>query len=56
MPMKITEIADELFRIADERGEVEGAIPDPIEATWITPVDRVEFDAERQLVLFVSDR
>lgn len=52
----MTEVADELYRLAEEFGDGEALTPDPIEATYANPVDRVEFDHERQAALLVTDR
>lgn len=54
--MKATEAIEELERIVNEFGDVELKTPDPVEATWRNPVDRIEFDSESQSILFVSDR
>lgn len=54
--MKATEAIEELERLVNEFGDAELQIPDPIEAAWKNPVDRIEFDSERQSILFVSDR
>jgi hypothetical protein len=54
--MKATEGIEALERIVTEFGDAEMEMPDPIEAKWRNPVDRVEFDSERQSVMFVSDR
>lgn len=54
--MRIIAIADELYRIAEEYGDLEGVMPDPIERGWVNLVDRVEYDPERQAVQLVSDR
>jgi hypothetical protein len=54
--MKATEAIEELERLVNEFGDAELQMPDPIQASWRNPVDRVEFDSERQEILFVSDR
>jgi hypothetical protein len=54
--MKATEAIEELERVVNEFGDAELVIPDPIESSWQNPVDRIEFDSDRQAILFVSDR
>lgn len=56
MSMKATEGIEELERIVAEFGDADLQVPDPIEDAWRNPVDRIEFDSERQAILFVSDR
>lgn len=51
-----TEAVEELQRIIAEFGDARLEIPDPLEGRWRNPVDRIEFDSERQSILFVSDR
>jgi hypothetical protein len=54
--MKATEGIEALERIVTEFGDADMEMPDALEGRWRNPVDRVEFDSERQSVLFVSDR
>jgi hypothetical protein len=54
--VKATEAIEELERIVHEFGDAVLEIPDPIEGAWRNPVDRIEFDSERQSILLVSDR
>ena len=54
--MKATEGIEQLERLVAEFGDADMEIPDALEARWRNPVDRIEFDSERQSVLFVSDR
>lgn len=54
--MDAVQAIEELERIVREFGNAKLKIPDPIEATWLNDVDRIEFDSERQSILFVSDR
>lgn len=56
MSIKATEAIEELERIVNEFGDAVLETPDPVEATWRNPVDRIEFDSERQSILLVSDR
>jgi hypothetical protein len=56
MSMRATEGIEELQRIITEFGDAEMEMPDPLEGQWRNPVDRIEFDSERQSILFVSDR
>lgn len=51
-----TQIIEEIERIVHEFGDAAVEMPDPIEATWRNSVDRVEYDSERERILFVSDR
>lgn len=56
MGLKATQAIEDLERLVTEFGDAELEMPDPLEAAWRNPVDRVEFDSERQTILFVSDR
>ena len=56
MSMKATEGIERLEQIVAEFGDADMEMPDPLEGRWRNPVDRVEFDSERQSILFVSDR
>ncbi len=56
MALKATEAIEELERIVNEFGDAVLVMPDPIEATYRNPVDRIEFDSAQQAILFVSDR
>lgn len=51
-----TAAIEELERIVTEFGNVPLEMPDPLEAQWRNPVDRIEFDSERGTILLVSDR
>jgi hypothetical protein len=53
--VKATEAIEELERLVNEFGDADLQIPDPIQASWCNPVDRIEFIAERQAILFVHD-
>lgn len=55
--MNIADLAEELLKLAEDRGgHLDAMIPDPIEPAWLNAVDRVEYDAERQAALLVTDR
>jgi hypothetical protein len=54
--MKATEAVEEIERLIYEFGDAVLVMPDPIEATFRNPVDRIEFDSEQQAILIVSDR
>ena len=54
--MKATEGIERLEQIVAEFGDADMETPDPLEARWRNPVDRIEFDSESQSILFVSDR
>lgn len=54
--MKATEAIEQLEHIVACFGDAEVETPDALEAMWRNPVDRIEFDAERQAVLLVCDR
>jgi hypothetical protein len=54
--LKATEAIEELERLVNEFGDAVLVMPDPIEATFQNPVDRIEFDSGQQAILFVSDR
>lgn len=56
MALKATEAIEELERIVNEFGDASLVMPDPVEATYLNPVDRIEFNSERQAIMFVSDR
>ena len=56
MVMKATEAIEDLERLVNEFGDAVLMMPDPIEATYRNPVDRIEFDSEQQAILVVSDR
>ena len=56
MALKATEAIEELERIVNEFGDAELVMPDPVEATYLNPVDRIEFNSERQAIMFVTDR
>ena len=56
MALKATEAIEELERLVHEFGDAVLVMPDPIEATFQNPVDRIEFDTAQQAILFVSDR
>ena len=43
--MKATEAIERLERIVAEFGDADMVMPDPIEAMWRNPVDRIEFDS-----------
>jgi hypothetical protein len=53
--MKATEGIEAMERIVNEFGDADLEMPDQIEGQWRNPVDRIEFDAERQSILLVSD-
>ena len=54
--LKATEAIEELERIVDEFGDAGLVMPDPIEAAFRNPVDRIEFDSAQQAILLVTDR
>lgn len=56
MVKKATEAIEDLERLVNEFGDADLVIPDPIEAAYLNPVDRIEFNSERQAIMFVSDR
>jgi hypothetical protein len=49
------DVLEELERLQAEFGRGQLMIPDPIEQGYRNPVDRIEFDAETQTYLLVSD-
>lgn len=54
--VKATEVIEDLERLVAEYGDGDADIPDPLEAKWHYPLDRIEFDREEQKYHFVSDR
>lgn len=54
--MKVTEIIDKLTELVEEFGDADGVIPDPLEDKWVNKVNVVEFDSERQAIIFATDR
>ena len=54
--VKITEVIEELQHVVREHGDQEFLMADTFEETWRTPVDRVEYEPERDAVTAVSDR
>lgn len=56
MGVRATQAIEDLERIVAEFGDAELEMPDPLEAQWRNPVDRLEYDSERDKILLVSDR
>ena len=54
--MKISAILDEVQRIYDEFGDVDGEIYDAVDMEMFQDLTHVKFDYDRQRVQFLSDR
>ena len=54
--MKISQILDEVQRVYDEFGDVEGELCDTLDMDRFQPVTHVKFDYDRSRVQFLSDR
>ena len=54
--MKISAILDEVQRIYDEFGDVDGEIYDTVDMEMFQDLTHVKFDYDRQRVQFLSDR
>lgn len=55
MALKATEAIEELERLVTEFGDAVLVMPDQLEPAYRNPVDRIEFDSERQAILLVHD-
>lgn len=53
--LKATEAIEELERLVTEFGDAVLVMPDQLEPAYRNPVDRIEFDSERQAILLVHD-
>lgn len=56
MAKKATEALDEIERIVREFGDCDLEMPDGTQVGWYNPVDRIEFDSDRQAIQVISDR
>jgi hypothetical protein len=54
--VKISEAIEELQRVQYEHGDQELMMADTFEETWRTPIDRLEYEPDRDAVTAVSDR
>jgi hypothetical protein len=54
--MKLSAILDEVQRVYDEFGDVEGELFDALDMEMFQPITRVRFDQDRGRLQFLSDR
>lgn len=53
--MKLNEIEDKIAEIRTEFGNVSGVIPDQLEPGWINQITSIEYDHDREVVVFTTD-
>jgi hypothetical protein len=54
--MKLSKILDEVQRIYDEFGDVDGEMYDPVDMEMFQPVTHIQYDYDRERIQFLSDR